>query len=123
MPLLRVAKIASRMLYLDGELDTSSVGVLATVMERELRDPGPITLDLSDLTFVDSTGPHVFIRSARALDGELALLNPRPNVMRVFGIARIDAVANIVITVPEPQPPILPMPLHADGRPGPSVRA
>jgi hypothetical protein len=44
--------------------------------------------------------------------------------MRVFGIARIDAVANIVITVPEPQPPALPrLPLHADGRPGPSVRA
>jgi anti-anti-sigma factor len=44
-------------LTISGELDLSTVGVLARHLDERLREsPDTLTLDMSDLTFMDSSG-------------------------------------------------------------------
>ena len=71
-----------------GELDLSSAPVLAETLDQVLdRCPQVVTLDLSGLDFIDSTGLSLLARTSKALkgyDGRLRLLSPRPAVRRVL---------------------------------------
>jgi anti-sigma B factor antagonist len=103
-----------------GELDTSNIGELDTVL-RHARDGGDVVLDLADLTFVDSTGIKRFVAIAHALGdaGKLILLSPRPSVARLLectGIAH--ALANIVV-FPTPDPSVR---AAQERRAGPAAR-
>jgi anti-anti-sigma factor len=54
-------------LRLSGELDLSSAGELeAAIGDVQASSPGPITLDLAALTFMDSSGLAVLARAQRA---------------------------------------------------------
>jgi len=63
-----------------GELDLSTVPVLAESVERLKHDLNALTLDLTDLTFMDSTGLRLLIELDRRATREawkLALIRPQ----------------------------------------------
>ena len=51
-----------------------------------------MTLDLAELTFIDSTGLHAIVDRANSANGDapLVLRNVPPNVRRLFEITRLD---------------------------------
>jgi anti-anti-sigma factor len=79
---------------LRGELDLSTVGKVQDELNRiEAAKPPLVVLDLSELTFLDSTGLRCVITAAeRAKDDErrfVVVRGPDP-VQRVFSITRLE---------------------------------
>jgi anti-anti-sigma factor len=88
------------LVFLTGELDVSTAGGLYEELARLSRDGVVhVALDLSDLEFIDSTGISVIIaehkRTASA-GGELIILTPHRNVRRVFEVAGLMDVLDVV---------------------------
>ena len=61
---------------------------------------GDVTFDLSELTFIDSSGVRALLQVVAGLEhGSLILLDPTDAVRRVFDIVGLaDASARVVIT-------------------------
>src|SRR2546423_8835450 len=82
-----------------GELDVAGVErARAAIAEAEERS-GMIVLDLSQLTFLDSTGLEVVLRGARRaseLGRRLVVRKPSPYVKRLFELTAIDQSLDIV---------------------------
>jgi anti-sigma B factor antagonist len=86
---------------LTGELDLATapelrerLGLLSEEGENE------VTLDLTDLDFVDSTGLSVFVMAfnrAQAGGGSLIIRNPSSPVMRIFEITGLTSVFTIAV--------------------------
>jgi len=81
-----------RSIRLAGELDMSNESELAEVLQTAAEHGGAILIDLSELTFMDSTGIHVFLRTAVSLRGRgcLILHGEQDRVRRVMDIVRVD---------------------------------
>ena len=82
---------------LTGELDASNVTDLSAALEPEIQAGGDLTLDVSELRFMDSSGIQVVVRAARGLGerGNLVLLHPTDVVRRLLElipVARLDNV-------------------------------
>ncbi|HET7929660.1 MAG TPA: STAS domain-containing protein [Actinomycetota bacterium] len=77
---------------LAGELDMSSASQLHEVLDVAVAHGGTILVDLSELTFMDSTGINVFLRAAISLRGRgcLILHGEQDRVRRVFDLIRLD---------------------------------
>jgi len=77
---------------LAGELDMSTVPELDPVLEAAAERGGAVLVDLSDLTFMDSTGIHTFIKAARSLGGRgcLILHGEQERVGRVLDLVGIN---------------------------------
>ena len=74
-----------------GELDLATQDVLREVLERETAR-GPVTLDLSALRFLDTTGMRLVLDTAAAArrDGSRFTVLPGiPAVQRIFDIAGV----------------------------------
>jgi anti-anti-sigma factor len=72
-------------LRLDGELDMlSAIGLRETIEKLVADKTEKLTLDLSDLSFMDSSGIAVVVFAANGID-KVELLNPSPIVRRIFG--------------------------------------
>lgn len=87
-------------LRLAGELDLSSATHVTDLLDPQLRAGGRIVLDLTDLSFMDSTGLQVLIRSALTLGnrGTLVLRRPGNLVRSILELAiRTDKIANLVV--------------------------
>ena len=80
---------------LSGELDLAGAGDVEAELERvEATDVGSIVLDLSGLTFMDSTGVRQLV-SARArsrADGRLTLKRGPAAVQRVLELSGVDVL-------------------------------
>jgi len=98
---LRIARVGPRRLRVAGELDMSTSPELAGELERIAGSgEGAVTLELDELTFLDSTGLRALIEGAMRLggSGDLVLRNPTRAVMEVLGIAGVvEAASNIVV--------------------------
>jgi anti-sigma B factor antagonist len=83
-----------------GELDLASYDQAAHQLSRLLEPDGDVTLDISELSFVDSSGIRLFIRLHLALEGRgtLTLRSPTPQVARIL---RMSGVADVGIGVEE----------------------
>jgi anti-anti-sigma factor len=87
-----------KVVALRGELDFDEAPAFGRVLE-ELRTDGAqkVVVDLSELTFIDSSGISVLVTSARAASAErgtLVLASPNAHVRRVFDIVKLsDLVA------------------------------
>ena len=94
-----VERIGPRIFRLIGELDSSNVGDVDAVLEEEIPGVGDLTLDLSELTFVDSMGIGMFATAADTLEGRgtLILLSPDQSVRRVLELAQLHARPNVEI--------------------------
>jgi anti-anti-sigma factor len=86
-------------LRLTGELDLATQGPFrAQAIDLLVAGHVHLVLELSELTFVDSTGLGAFIglrRRAHALQGSLTLVCPADAVMKVFTIVGLEKVFDI----------------------------
>jgi anti-anti-sigma factor len=82
-----------RTLRLAGELDLNDADALAGRLAVEGEGPGDLTLDVSQLTFIDSTGLRALLRAADSLAGRgnLVLRSPSPAVRRVLELMGLGA--------------------------------
>lgn len=81
-------------LRLVGELDMSTIALLQQVADGLIRDErAEITIDLRELTFMDSTGLRALIQLrgfAQANDANLTLVPGPDPVMRIIRIAGVE---------------------------------
>lgn len=85
-----VATDDPRRYRLVGELDLSCVEELSEGLQRQVAAGGDLTLDLSELTFIDSSGIRALFRlNAQLEDGTLILERSSPFVRRVMGVVGV----------------------------------
>ncbi len=97
---LQVTDGSQATILLSGELDPATAPQLDTAIEQVLSGSkvDRLVLDLSGLSFLDSSGLRVFVTAREALSaqgGELALRGPSANTQRlldVTGLGEIIAV-------------------------------
>jgi anti-anti-sigma factor len=88
-------------LVVSGELDLATAPMLSDALARSTQ---PVLVDLSNLTFIDSSGLNVLIANAAALtrarDRDVAVLVvPHGAVRRVFELTALDEVFELVDTL------------------------
>jgi anti-anti-sigma factor len=85
---------------LKGELDLSSVGKVQEALHRvEADGPAVLVLDLSNLTFLDSTGLRAVVTAderAREDGRRFVIVRGPEAVQRVFSITRLEERLEIV---------------------------
>jgi len=90
---------------LTGELDLSTAEEVEAALARvEERQPKVIALDLSGLTFLDSSGLRLIVRAdqrARDADRRLVIVKGQAAVHRVFSITNLDDEIQVVEDVEE----------------------
>lgn len=76
---------------LAGELDLSTIPRMEAPLREQLDQRRAVLLDLSSLTFIDSSGISVLIEAFQGADGTpmSILVSPDSAVERVFGVAGI----------------------------------
>jgi anti-anti-sigma factor len=88
----------AREFRLIGELDLTTAPILAEALSALPEEAGtPPILDVSELTFLDSTGLNLLIRTAQGYPGRrVQLRSPTPNVRRVLELAGLGALFEII---------------------------
>jgi anti-anti-sigma factor len=86
---------APRGLRIVGEVDLANADELREALEPEVRAGGEITLDLTGLRFMSSTGIQVLVRALQELEGRgrLVLDAPTPSfrhLLTVIGLERFE---------------------------------
>lgn len=99
--LLQMQRVDQTTLRLVGEFDISSAdNVQSGLLEFARRSSATdLTLDLSELCFIDCSGIRCLLQTAAALDdeGALILLRPRASVLRLLEMLRIQDALNLEI--------------------------
>jgi anti-anti-sigma factor len=87
---------ASAVVRLAGEFDLYNVGELADAVDR-LADAHAVVVDLTEVTFIDSTVLGCLVRLSRQLKGGagLVLYGPVPDVRRAFEVSGLDRYFSI----------------------------
>jgi anti-sigma B factor antagonist len=83
-----------------GELDGCTAGQLSHGLYDVIEAQGnrSVTLDLADVTFIDSNGLNVLVRAlgwTRGRGGTITLAGPRPQAVKLFEIVGLDRVFTI----------------------------
>jgi anti-anti-sigma factor len=84
--------------HLRGELDLGSAPALSASLRPFERGERTVVVDLSDLTFCDSSGLTALIRfrnHAAEYGTRVALRSPRPAVKRVFELTNTDRLLGV----------------------------
>ena len=79
-------ELEGRSAALAGELDLAAVEALMSSLRPLLEEPGDLDIDLSRLTFMDSSGLQALLTIAHDLQGAIRISSPQPAVLRVFEI-------------------------------------
>jgi anti-sigma B factor antagonist len=80
-------------LFLSGELDMETAAELQGEALSYVDGQPEVVLDLSELTFIDSTGIRALLRLADVkAPARLVLRHPRSNVSEVLRIVRIESL-------------------------------
>jgi anti-anti-sigma factor len=84
---------------LSGELGMATADRLSEALQSDCAGPGDIILDLSGLTFLDSTGLQVIISTCGTLGnkGSLVLRNPNEDVAHVLNVSGVDRLKGLRI--------------------------
>jgi anti-anti-sigma factor len=82
----------ARRATLSGDVDLAAYDELLPRLTTFFADGGDAELDLSGVTFVDSSAIRLFIQlqRARTEGGHLVLVAPQPHVERVLEVAGLD---------------------------------
>lgn len=84
---------------LAGELDMSTRAILLESFHLPSLAGKSLVLDLSDVTFVDSSGVQSLLMILDALGtGRLTLRNPQPNVCKVFEMVGLSEFGNLEVS-------------------------
>jgi anti-anti-sigma factor len=87
-------------LRVTGEIDMSTAALVREAAIHALRHQPALDIDLSGVTFMDSSGLHMLLatrRRAEVQGGHLRLLDPAPRVMRVLEMTGVDGMFEIKI--------------------------
>jgi anti-sigma B factor antagonist len=121
-------------LTLEGELDIATAPAVQMQLESAMQHRAVVAVDLSGLSFIDSTGLRVLVRAQQQLrdaGGQLVLLHGPRAVQRVFELASLDSYFEFcdspsaaLRTAPQPSvgSPRIPQPAPPD-RPRPNSPA
>ncbi len=86
-------------LALEGDLDLYQTPTVKGKMEELIRQQnGRILVDLTKVTYIDSSGLAFFIECLQrigAYGGKLGLFGLQPTIQHIFEIARLDQVLHI----------------------------
>ncbi len=89
---LSVERVSDRAFVAAGELDLSTADRFDSVMARAKGNADPILLDLSGVTFIDSSGIRSLIRLGLLLrETGLILRDPSPRVRQILELRGLDA--------------------------------
>lgn len=77
-------------IVLAGELDMATAPALADVLDGMMVIPDHIVFDVSELTFVDSSGLHLLIRASALTEGRIWLKACSGHLRRLLDIAGIS---------------------------------
>ena len=88
--------------YLFGELDHHSAraGVTAIFDAVDTYLPSELVLDMSELSFMDSSGIAVIVKTSRKLNscgGGMLIENPQPQPRKVLEAAGIDKIVPVFV--------------------------
>lgn len=74
---------------LKGELDMATAGDLSELLKTATDKPRPIVLDLSEVSFMDSSGLRALLEGAGLpkASGPMVVLDPSPQVRRLLDIS------------------------------------
>jgi anti-sigma B factor antagonist len=94
-----------RGLRLAGEIDLSNTDQLTEALEPEVSQGGDLTLDVSALEFIDSSGMRVLIRALIDLEdrGRLVLVRPREPLRRLIAVMGLERFGNLQVQPGEDQ--------------------
>jgi anti-anti-sigma factor len=82
--------------FLSGELDLASEDDLEGFLSDAMADGGPVTVDMSAVTFMDSTAIEVFLRIlSTAPSGCLVLHGVKRSILRTMEIMGVDAISGL----------------------------
>src|SRR4051794_9310455 len=95
---------APRRWRLVGEVSSEHAQRLAETLASEGEADGDVTLDLTDVTFLDTMGLHVIAHAAIELGdrGRVVLESAKPWVRRVLLLSGVDAIPNVVLNEGSP---------------------
>ena len=84
--------------YLSGEFDMLALDFFEDAIMSRLDGDDPVVLDLSELTFMDSSGVYAIVQLAERLGyPSLAIRNPSPAAARVLELTRVEDVPGVQI--------------------------
>ena len=75
---------------LAGELDFGTAPHLEAVLDRLLVIPDHIIVDVSELTFIDSTGLRLLMRASTLVEGRIWLRGPSRQILRLLDISGLS---------------------------------
>lgn len=97
--LFEVNTSPSGALSLSGELDLGTVGQLEDALAPLISEGGTITVQVSDLDFMDSTALHALVKAATSLGGRGCLvihgLDGKGRIRKLIELSRIGEVRNV----------------------------
>ncbi len=89
---------AASVITVTGEVDAHTAPVVRDAVEAVIAPQAQVVVDLSGVTFLDSTGLGVFVTALKHLretDGSLDLVVTSPRVLKVFELTGLDVVIPI----------------------------
>ncbi|WP_328864495.1 STAS domain-containing protein [Streptomyces sp. NBC_00304] len=96
-------------LAVTGDLDIDNVAPLGAALESAAASgEGPVVVDLSDVSFADSTTVNVLLQGQTLLGPRLRLAEPSPFMERLIGVLGLDSALPVFPTVAEAIGPPLP---------------
>jgi anti-sigma B factor antagonist len=84
---------------LRGELDAHNADTLRAVLGEQLDQTPTLIVDMSGLSFIDSTGLGVLVgalRRARSLGGDISLVVTKPTIRKVLTMTGLDRTFEVV---------------------------
>lgn len=84
-------------LWLTGEFDVAGIDEFQAAVDSALNAQRELVLDLSELTFLDSTGIRAFLVVTNSVEGGVVLRKPTPSVRRVLDLVGIEGHRGIRI--------------------------
>ena len=97
--IFEVTALPSVALNLSGELDMATVGDLDSALKPLCVGGGHVTLDISRLSFMDSSGLHAIVRAAQELQDRGCViihgLDGSVSIRKLFELTQIEKVPNI----------------------------
>jgi anti-anti-sigma factor len=85
-----------RTFFLDGELDMATAPIMNIAIVDAVARGGPISMDLTDMTFLDSTGVSAILKAATDLpSGCIVLHGVHDRVRKVTELMGVDTAENI----------------------------
>ncbi|MFI5972627.1 STAS domain-containing protein [Streptomyces sp. NPDC051452] len=86
-----------------GEIDHDCAGQLLEALTADTADAGGsrTVVDLSGVTFIDSSGINALITAHRTAEGGLSLARPTASVLRVIELVGLDTVMGCYSTLDE----------------------